>query len=102
MTIPEDDIKKYTWRDKEYYKLYQRELYKKRLGVKCICEHCGRETTNKNIKKHMTTQKCINSLKVGEPTFKERVERIEEFQKMFNVNLGIHVGKDKEAVIAKE
>ena len=43
---------------------------KKRLGVKCICEHCGRETTNKNIKKHMTTQKCINSLKVGELTCK--------------------------------
>ena len=107
MTTPKDDIKNdtwkdYTWKDKEYYKLYQRELYKKRLGVKCICEHCGRETTNKNIKKHMTTQKCINSLKVGEPTFKERVERIEEFQKMFNLNLGIHLGKDKEAVIAKE
>ena len=29
MTTPADDIKNYTWRDKEYYKLYQRELYKK-------------------------------------------------------------------------
>ena len=28
MTTPTDDIKNYTWRDKEYYKLYQRELYK--------------------------------------------------------------------------
>ena len=102
MAMPKDDIKNYTRRDKEYYKLYQRELYKKRLGVKCICEHCGRETTNRHLKKHMTTQKCINSIKVGEPTFKERVERVEEFQKMFNLNLGIHLGKDKEAVIAKE
>ena len=50
----------------------------------------------------MTTKKCINSIQVGEPTFKERVERIEEFQKLFNINVGIHVGKDKEAVIAKE
>ncbi len=41
MTTPADDIKKYTWRDTKYYKLYQRELYKKQLGVKCICEHCG-------------------------------------------------------------
>ena len=100
--MPRDDIKNYTWRDKEYYKLYQRELYKKRLGVKCICEHCGRETTNRYLKKHMTAQKSINSIQVGEPTFKERVERIEEFQKMFNINLGIHLGKDKETVIAKE
>ncbi len=45
---------------------------------------------------------CINSIQVGEPTFEARVERIEEFQKMFSENLGIHVGKDKEAVIAKE
>ena len=50
----------------------------------------------------MTTKKCINSIQVGEPTFKERVERIEEIQKMFNRKLGIHVGKDKEAVIATE
>ncbi len=50
----------------------------------------------------MTTQKFINSIKVGEPTFKERVERVEEFQKMINLNLGIHLGKDKESVIAKE
>ena len=59
MTTPADDIKNYTWRDKEYYKLYQRELYKKRLGVKCICEHCGRETSNRNLKKHMTTKNAL-------------------------------------------
>ena len=59
MTTPEDDIKNYTWRDKEYYKLCQRELYKKRLGVKCICEHCGRETSNRNLKKHMTTKNAL-------------------------------------------
>ena len=59
MTTPTDDITNYTWRDKEYYKLYQRELYKKRLGVKCICEHCGRETTNRNLKKHMTTKNAL-------------------------------------------
>ena len=47
-------------------------------------------------------KKCINSLKVGELTFKERVEKIEEFQKMFNLNLNIHLGKNKEADIAKE
>ena len=59
MTTPKDDIKNYTWKDKEYYKLYQRELYKKRLGVKCICEHCGRETSNRNLKKHMTTKNVL-------------------------------------------
>ena len=81
MAMPTDDIKKYAWRDKAYYKLHQRKLCKKRLVVKCICEHCGRETTNRNLKKHMTTKKCMDSIKVGEPTFKERVERVEQFEK---------------------
>ena len=80
MTTPADDIKNYTWRDKEYYKLYQRELYKRQLGVKCICEHFGRQTTNKKLKNHMTTNKCINSLKVGELTFKERVEKMKSYK----------------------
>ena len=102
MTTPADDIKNYTWRDKEYYKLYQRELYKRQLGVKCICEHCGRQTTYKNMKNHQTTKKCINSLKVGELTFKERVEKFEEFQKMFNLNLNTNLSKNKEVDNAKE
>ena len=34
MTTPADDIKNCTWRDKEYYKLYQRELYKKTVRSK--------------------------------------------------------------------
>ena len=29
MLSPENDIKNYTWKDKEYYKLYQRELYQR-------------------------------------------------------------------------
>jgi polyphosphate kinase 2 (PPK2 family) len=100
MLSPENDIKNYTWKDKEYYKLYQRELYQRRLGVKCICENCGRQTTNKNLKKHQTTMKCMNSIKPGEPTFKERVEKMEQFEKML-VNLGIHLDKDKDVAIAR-
>ena len=73
-----DNIKNYTWRDKEYYKLYQRNLYASRLGVKCVCEICGSETTNKNLKKHLETKKCQKHLIVNKITFKERVERLEK------------------------
>ena len=72
MISPENDIKKYTWKDTEYFKLYQRELYKRRLCVKCICEHCGIQTTNTEIKKHQNTPRCRNAIKSGELTFKER------------------------------
>ena len=56
------DKKDYTWRDKEYYKLYQRELYVKRLGLKCMCQNCGSITTNKNLKTHQKTDKCKNTI----------------------------------------
>ena len=34
------DIKDFTWRDKEYFRIYQKELYKQKLGCKCMCENC--------------------------------------------------------------
>jgi polyphosphate kinase 2 (PPK2 family) len=43
----------------------------------------------------------MNSIKPGEPTFKERVEKMEQFEKML-VNLGIHLDKDKDVAIARE
>ena len=73
-----DDIKNYTWRDKEYYKLYQRQLYASRLGVKCVCEVCGGITTNKNLAKHLETKKCQKHLIVNKTSFKDRVERLEK------------------------
>jgi len=72
------DIKNYTWRDKEYFRLYQKELYSRRLGQKCMCEICGAITTNKNLKKHQNTDKCKKYCNNNKETFKERVERLEK------------------------
>ena len=76
--IDNNGDKIYTWRDKEYFKLYQRDLYQRRLGVKCMCENCGAITTNKNLKKHQTTDKCKKYNINHKETFKDRVERIEK------------------------
>jgi polyphosphate kinase 2 (PPK2 family) len=43
----------------------------------------------------------MNSIKPGELTFKERVEKMEQFEKML-VNLGIRLDKDKDVAIARE
>ena len=45
--------------------------------------------------------KCKKSIRPGEPTFKERVERVEQFEKML-INLGIRLDKDKDVAIARE
>ena len=73
------DITEYTWKDKEYYKLYQGELYKTRLCKKCICEIYGTTTTFKNMKNHQTTNKCKRYLENNNAeSFKNKVERIEK------------------------
>ena len=71
------DIKDFTWRDKEYFRLYQKELYKQKLGCKCMCENCGSVTTYKNLKKHQQTDKCKRYNEKNEETFKDKVERIQ-------------------------
>ena len=71
------DIKDFTWRGKEYFRLYQKELYKQTLGCKCMCENCGSITTNKNLKKHQQTDKCKRYNEKNEETFKDKVERIQ-------------------------
>ena len=81
------DKKDYTWRDKEYHKLYQRELYAKRLGLKCMCQNCGSITTNKNLKKHQQTDKCKKYNLENKETFKDRVDRIEEI--LLNLSSGL-------------
>ena len=81
------DKKDYTWRDKEYYKLYQRDLYVKRLGLKCMCQNCGSITTNKNLKTHQKTDKCKKYNLDNKETFKDRVDRIEEI--LLNLSSGL-------------
>ena len=54
---------KYSWKDKEYYSMYQKQLYQHRLCVKSACENCGRVTTFKNMKNHMRLPICKNFIK---------------------------------------
>ena len=42
--------------------------------------------------KHQSLPRCINAIKQGEPTLKQRVERMEEFQNVLS-NVGITLEK---------
>ena len=71
----------YTWRDKEYYRIYQRELYAKRYGETCVCQICGATTTLNHLRKHVKTKKCRSFTENNKESFKDRVERVEEMLK---------------------
>lgn len=53
-----DDIKNYTYKDKEYYKIYNRRLYEQRNGKDCKCDICGTVVKYCHIKRHQNTNKC--------------------------------------------
>jgi len=52
-----DDIKNYTYKDKEYYKIYNRRLYEQRNGKDCKCDICGTVVKYCHMKRHQNTNK---------------------------------------------
>jgi len=42
----------------EYFKMYQRELYKTKLCLKINCECCGAVVSVKSLKRHSESPKC--------------------------------------------
>jgi hypothetical protein len=60
MNSTTEEIKKLKSDDPEYFKMYQRELYKNKLGLKSKCSHCGSIVSLKHMARHKLNQKCIN------------------------------------------
>ena len=44
--------------DPEYFKMYQRELYKTKLCQKINCKTCGATVSVKALKRHSETPRC--------------------------------------------
>jgi hypothetical protein len=82
--------------DPEYFKMYQRELYKTKLCVKINCQCCGAIITVKSLKRHSETPKCMKHSSVprafdlkeaGERLMKAMMEQgwdVEGFERYFS------------------
>ena len=53
-----NDIKNYTYKDKEYYKFYNRQLYEQKNGKVCKRDICGSIIKFCHLKRHQQTYKC--------------------------------------------
>lgn len=53
-----NDIKNYTYKDKEYFRLYNRRLYEQKNGKDCTCDICGSIIKFCHLKRHQQTYKC--------------------------------------------
>ena len=90
-TIPEfdeNDIKNYTWRDKEYYKLYMRERYRTHICRRVDCEICGKSVIYADIARHKKTIKCKRAAEPHKETLNDRIVRLEKIvSQLSNVSL---------------
>ena len=48
--------------NKEYYTKHKKEILDV-LNAKCICEHCGRQTSEHRMRQHKETKLCLKKRK---------------------------------------
>jgi hypothetical protein len=67
--------------DPEYFKMYQRELYKNKLGLKTNCCNCGKIVSFKSLNRHQKNPKCINNPLQDDDRYKNLLEEIKKLVK---------------------
>ena len=83
-----DDIKNYSYKDKEYYKIYNRRLYEQRNGKDCKCDICGTIVKYCHMKRHQNTNKCkkIKESNMEPNKLAPLEERISQLEKLLSMH----------------
>jgi hypothetical protein len=80
-TQPEDSYKNYKYTDKEYNRLYNKQLWAEKLGIRIPCERCGKVVLCGGMMKHQRTSICertrINGENKLKNTHSERIIALE-------------------------
>jgi hypothetical protein len=79
---PVDSYKNYKSRDKEYNRLYNKQLWEEKLGIKTPCERCGKVVNVGGMMKHHRTAICertrINGENKLKNTHSDRIKVLED------------------------
>jgi hypothetical protein len=76
--------------DPNYFKIYQRELYKNKLGHKCKCDVCGSIVSLKYMSRHKKLEKCSANLLTGEARCSEILKELVKLVKEKEVTISVH------------
>ena len=84
-TTEPDSYKNYKYTEKEYYRLYNKQLWDEKLGVSSPCERCGRCVRLGHMRRHHKTNVCSrvsneNEIKLTHP-HSERLKALEHMVK---------------------
>ena len=69
-TPPVDSYKNYKSTDKEYNRLYNKQLWEEKLGIKTPCDRCGKVVLCGGMMKHQRTGICERTRINGENKLK--------------------------------
>ena len=83
-TTEPDSYKNYKYTDREYYRLYNRQIWEERTGVSTPCANCGRCVRLGHMKRHHKTLICSKGMVQNEtkPTQTTHCERIDALEQM--------------------
>ena len=81
-----DDIKNFTSKDKDYYRIYMKERYRTNTCKKVDCDVCGKSVIYATMARHKKGIKCQDSSQAYKSSVNERLKRIEEFMAKFNMD----------------
>ena len=79
-----NNIKNYTSKDKDYYRIYMKERYQNNTCKKVDCDVCGKSVIYASIARHKKSDKCKNSSVEYQLSINERFERLEKMLSRFS------------------
>ena len=82
-----NDIKNYTSKDNDYYRIYMKERYKTVTCKKVHCDVCGKLVMYGAKARHKKSLKCMNSAEGYKLSVEERLQSLEKIVKQFNIDM---------------
>ena len=80
-----NDIKNYTPKDKDYFRIYMKERYRTNTCRRVDCDVCGKSVIYASISRHKNGDKCKKSAEAYKLSVIERIKKLEEFMNKFNM-----------------
>ena len=85
-----NNIKNYTSKDNDYFRIYMKERHQTVNCKKVNCDVCGKLVMYGTMARHKKSLKCMNSSENYKLSVEERLRKLETLMKQFNISDGIN------------
>ena len=81
-----NNIKNYTSKDNDYFRIYMKDRYQTVNCKKVNCNVCGKMVMYGTMARHKKSIKCMNSAQGYKLSVEERLLKLETIMKTFDMN----------------